>query len=61
MSDNVIDVAGHMQKYADAETVFVAGDLNRRRKMQWDVTPIDTEVDGHAVSVWRGPSIDPAA
>jgi len=59
MSDNVIDVAGHMQKYADPDTIFVAGDLIRRRKFKQGFTPADTEVDGHAVSVWRGPSADP--
>ena len=61
MSDNVIDVAGHMQKYADPDTIFVAADLVRGRKLRRDFTPADTEVDGFAVSVWRGPSADPTA
>ncbi|MDH3206124.1 MAG: guanylate cyclase [Gemmatimonadota bacterium] len=56
MSDNAIDIAGHMQKYADPDTVFVAEDLIRRRKVKRGFTPADTEVDGYSVSVWRGPS-----
>ena len=60
MSDNVIDVAGHMQKYAGPDTIFVATDLVRGRKYR-DFTPADKEVDGFAVSVWRGPSADPTA
>jgi class 3 adenylate cyclase len=60
MSDNIIDVAGHMQKYAAPDTIFVASDLIRRRKVNRGFTPADTEVDGHAVSVWRGPSADSA-
>lgn len=56
MSDNAIDVAGHMQKYADPDTIFVASDLVRRRRVKRGFTPADAEVDGHAVSVWRGPS-----
>lgn len=58
MSDNVIDVAGHMQKYADPDTIFVATDLISRHKMKRGFDPVDTEVDGYAVSVWRGPSAD---
>lgn len=59
MSDNVIDVAGHMQKYADPDTIFIAGELVRKSKLKRDFTPVDAEVDGFAVSVWRGPSADP--
>lgn len=60
MSDRVIDVAGHMQKYADPDTIFLAsGLLGRHGAEEWGFTPADTEVDGYAVSVWRGPSADP--
>ena len=61
MSDNIIDVAGHMQKYAHPDTIFLASDLIRKRKVIRGFTPADTEVDGHAVSVWRGPSAGPLA
>jgi class 3 adenylate cyclase len=56
MSDNVIDVAGHMQKYADPDTIYVATDLLSKNKVNRGFAPADTEVDGYAVSVWRGPS-----
>jgi hypothetical protein len=58
MSDNVIDVAGHMQKHADPDTIFVAADLVRGRRWKRDFAPANTEVDGFAVAVWRGPSAD---
>ena len=61
MSDNIIDVAGHMQKYAAPDSIFVPSDLIRGRKVIRGFTPADTEVDGHAVSIWRGPSADPVA
>lgn len=56
MSDNVIDVAGHMQKYADPDTIFVAEELISSSKVRRGFEPADVEVDGYAVSVWRGPS-----
>jgi len=58
MSDNVIDVAGHMQKYADPDTIYVAGKLVSRSKVKRGFSSADTEVDGHAVDVWRGPTAD---
>jgi class 3 adenylate cyclase len=59
MSDNVIDVAGHMQKYAEPDTIFLAGDLIQRTRVMKGFTPAGTEVDGYGVFVWRGPSADP--
>lgn len=56
MSDNAIDVAGHMQKYAHPDTIFVATDLIEKSRVKTGFTRTDTEVDGYAVSVWRGPS-----
>ena len=61
MSDRVIDVAGHMQKYADPDTIFVAAPLlGKQGAGEWGFTPADTEVDGYSVAVWRGPSADSA-
>ena len=61
MSDRVIDVAGHMQKYADPDTIFVAAPLlGKHGAEEWGFTPADTEVDGYSVAVWRGPSADSA-
>jgi hypothetical protein len=56
MSDNAIDIAGHMQKYAAPDTIFVATDLIERSGVSTGFTSADTEVDGYAVSVWRGPA-----
>jgi class 3 adenylate cyclase/tRNA A-37 threonylcarbamoyl transferase component Bud32 len=61
MSDHVIDVAGHMQKHSDPDTIFVAADLIRRSKVKRGFTAADTEVDGYDVHVWRGPSADAPA
>lgn len=61
MSHNVIDVAGHMQKYADPDTIYVAADLLGEKRAKWGFDPAGTEVDGYAVQVWRGPSADRAA
>ena len=61
MSDNVIDVAGHMQKYADPDTIYAAGDLLRKKKVNRGFVTADTEVDGYTVFMWRGPSADPVA
>lgn len=58
MSHNVIDVAGHMQKYADPDTIYVAAELIRARGAKWGFDPADAEVDGYEVFVWRGPSAD---
>ena len=58
MSHNVIDVAGHMQKYADPDTIYVAGDLIRHAAAKWGFDATDAEVDGYDVFVWRGPSAD---
>jgi class 3 adenylate cyclase len=59
MSDNVIDVAGHMQKYAEPDTIFLAGDLVRKKRVARGFAESGTEVDGYATLVWRGPSADP--
>jgi tRNA A-37 threonylcarbamoyl transferase component Bud32 len=61
MSDNVIVVAGHMQKYADPDTIYAAGDLLRKKKVDRGFVTADTEVDGYTVFMWRGPSADPVA
>ena len=61
MSDNVIDVAGHMQKYADPDTIFAASELLRKKKVTRGFSPAETEVDGYPVSMWRGPSADPVS
>ena len=58
MSDSVIDIAGHMQKYAEPDSIFAAGELLSKRNITGGFVPAGTEVDGLTVFIWRGPSAD---
>ena len=59
MSDRVIDVAGHMQKYAAADTIFISKDALAKSAMQDGFRPANTEVDGFEVFHWKAPTADP--
>src|SRR5688572_27739283 len=59
MSDRVIDVAGHMQKYAAADTIFVARDVLERATESEAFRPTEQKVDGFDVFLWKAPSADP--
>jgi class 3 adenylate cyclase/tRNA A-37 threonylcarbamoyl transferase component Bud32 len=59
MSDRVIDVAGHMQKYAAADTIFIARDVLEKASDAEGFKPADQEVDGFGVYLWKAPSADP--
>ena len=53
MSDRVIDIAGHLQKYAQENSIYinkgsVAGDVAKS-----GFVPADTEIDGCEVLVWK--------
>ncbi|MFT5414267.1 MAG: hypothetical protein ACI915_000577, partial [Gammaproteobacteria bacterium] len=53
MSDRVIDIAGHMQKYADENSIFI-----NKYAVQDDIflsgfVPANTEVDGCEVLMWK--------
>ena len=53
MSDRVIDIAGHMQKYAQESSIYI-----NQRALEGNTTdsgfqPANTEVDGCEVLMWR--------
>ena len=53
MSDRVIDIAGHMQKYADPNTVAVARKIIEPLRQDHGFEQTDKVVDGYEVSSWR--------
>jgi class 3 adenylate cyclase len=52
MSDRVIDIAGHMQKYAEPNTVAVARKVIEPLRDPEGFEPTATVVDGYEVSRW---------
>jgi class 3 adenylate cyclase/tRNA A-37 threonylcarbamoyl transferase component Bud32 len=58
MSDRVIDVAGHMQKYAAADTIFIAQEVLERSTENEGFRPTGQKVDGFDVFHWKAPSAD---
>ncbi len=58
MTDRNIDIAGHMQKYADANTIYVGAHAIEGIRAQFDFRPAEKEVDGHEVYAWRGDAAD---
>ena len=56
ISDEVIDVAGHMQKYADPDTVWISGEAYNQLVERDGFERLDRQVDNHEVFVWRKPS-----
>ena len=59
MSDHVIDVAGHMQKYAAADTIFISHEALSKSDVKDGFKPADTQVDGMDVYHWKAPTADP--
>lgn len=56
ISDRVIDIAGHMQKYAAPSSIFVAQSLVEGNSLFSDFIPAGKEVDGLAVYKWTYPA-----
>jgi class 3 adenylate cyclase len=52
MSDRVIDIAGHMQKYAEPNTVAVARKIIEPLRERGGFEPTRKVVDGYEVSHW---------
>lgn len=52
-ADRVIDVAGHMQKYADPNTVAVAQNIVEPLNDRAGFAPAKRVVDGYEVCTWR--------
>lgn len=61
MSDRVIDVAGHMQKYADPNTVAVAQKIVEPLSDAAGFIPAHRVVDGYEVYSWRPAAVERAA
>jgi serine/threonine protein kinase/class 3 adenylate cyclase len=53
VSDEAVDCAGHMQKYAAPGTVWVSALVHDELKDHSGFKSIDTKVDGHRVFEWR--------
>ncbi|MBI1956342.1 MAG: protein kinase, partial [Acidobacteria bacterium] len=56
ISDEVIDVAGHLQKYADPDTLWISAEAYNQLVDRSGFAPTDRQVDNHDVYVWRQPS-----
>ncbi|MBI3553063.1 MAG: hypothetical protein HY077_11160 [Elusimicrobia bacterium] len=52
MSDRNIDIAGHMQKYAGANTIFIGAAAIEGMRAQFGFRPAKKEVDGCEVYEW---------
>jgi len=52
MSDRVIDVAGHMQKYGSVNSICVPSDLTANLPAECDFKSAARKVDGYDVSEW---------
>ena len=61
MSDRVIDVAGHMQKYAAPDSIFIARDVLEKSTAHGGFRPGNATVDGYEVYVWKAPTAEPTA
>jgi len=55
ISDHTIDVAGHLQKEAEVDTLWVSSEVHERLMDRSGFTRMDTQVDGHEVFAWRRP------
>jgi class 3 adenylate cyclase len=53
MSDRVIDIAGHMQKYAEGNSIFMSRSAVFVLLDRSGFKAVDTEVDGHEAFVWK--------
>ena len=61
VSDEVVDCAGHMQKYAAPGTVWVSALVHDELKDHSGFKSIETKVDGHRVFEWRAEAKQGAA
>jgi class 3 adenylate cyclase/tRNA A-37 threonylcarbamoyl transferase component Bud32 len=61
MSDRVIDVAGHMQKYAKPDVIYIPREVLERSKAHDGFKPANAQVDGYECYEWKAPSADPTA
>lgn len=53
MSDRSIDIAGHMQKYAEANTIYIGKHVIEEMLVSADFQPASKQVDGCEVYSWN--------
>jgi class 3 adenylate cyclase len=53
VADHSIDIAGHMQKYADEDALQLSGDLMHKLQSADGFEPTNRDVDGFATFQWR--------
>ncbi len=53
ISDFVIDVAGHLQKYGSEDTVWASREVLERLDDNTGFQPVERQVDNHSVFEWR--------
>jgi class 3 adenylate cyclase len=53
ISDHTIDVAGHLQKEAETDALWVSEDVHSRLLDKSGYARMDVQVDGHQVFAWR--------
>ena len=56
ISDETIDVAGHLQKYAAVDSLWVSGDVYRSLASREDFVQVPRQVDNRDVYAWQKPS-----
>jgi hypothetical protein len=61
VSDESVDCAGNMQKYAAPGTVWISTLVRDELKDHSGFNSIETKVDGHRVFEWRAEAIKDAA
>ncbi len=56
VSDEALDAAGHLQKQADADSLWISGEAYDRLLDRSGFIRLETQVDNHDVFAWRKPS-----
>jgi class 3 adenylate cyclase len=56
VSDQIIDVAGHLQKYAERNELWISGEVYTRLADTSGYVQLDRQVDNHEVYAFRRPS-----
>jgi class 3 adenylate cyclase len=53
ISDHTIDVAGHLQKEAESDALWISEDVHAHLTDKTGFVQLDVQVDGHHVFAWR--------
>ncbi len=60
VADHAIDVAGHMQKHADINALWLSNEVFGRMENKSGFVPVEAEVDGFSVMEWKPSAGDQA-